>query len=155
MSDTNSNKENKEGSVSPNIKDGWMIRRCTVYDDEYSECTSIKGRFNQYFIFGKSLDCSQWKKDSLNCYKWVEENDVNAGKELVASEKARREQRLLPHYKNDVWEKRESPPEDWNKPLPEHMLKEYENTYLNIKSKELRGEIPPSFDPSIKNCTIL
>ncbi|KAJ8955510.1 hypothetical protein NQ317_006106 [Molorchus minor] len=32
-------------------------------------------------------------------------------------------------------------PEDWNKPLPEYLQKEYENSYLNVKSKELRVSI--------------
>ncbi|KAJ8966451.1 hypothetical protein NQ317_003197 [Molorchus minor] len=62
---------------------------------------------------------------------------------------------MLAHYQNDIWEKRKSPPEDWNKPLPEYLQKEYENSYLNVKSKELRGEIPSSFDPTFKFCTIL
>lgn len=56
------------------------------------------------------------------------------------------------HYDNDVWEKRKNPPEDWSKPLPEYMQKEYEATYLNIKSKEIKGEIEPTFDTS---CTIM
>ncbi|XP_031349973.1 uncharacterized protein LOC116175807 isoform X3 [Photinus pyralis] len=49
-------------------------------------------------------------------------------------------QRLRDHYGNDVWTKRRSPPKDWNKPLPEYLLKEYENTYLNLKAKEMKGE---------------
>ncbi|KAG5871997.1 hypothetical protein JTB14_030839 [Gonioctena quinquepunctata] len=136
-------------------KDEWMIRRCSVYDEEYSDCTSFKARFNQYFIFGKTLDCSQWKKDSINCYKWTEKQDVKAASELIQAEKTRRKERLLPHYANDVWEKRKAPPEDWNKPLPEYLQKEYEYTYLNVKSKEMKGEIPPSLDVNFKLCTIM
>lgn len=54
------------------------MRRCFMYDDEYSDCTSIKARLNQLFIFGKTLDCSQWKRDSVNCYKWTDEHDCDA-----------------------------------------------------------------------------
>lgn len=75
--------------------------------------------------------------------------------ELIDSEKQRRKERLLPHYQNDIWERRKTPPEDWNKPLPDFLQKEYENTYLNIKAKELRGEIAPSFDPHFNFCNIL
>lgn len=64
-------------------------------------------------------------------------------KELVKSETNRRLTRLRAHYNNDVWEKRKEPPEDWNKPLPDYLQKEYENTYLNLKSKELNGEPIP------------
>lgn len=67
-------------------------------------------------------------------------------KEVIASEKNRRLERLRPHYTNDVWEKRASPPADWNKPLPEYMQEEYEATYLNLKAKELRGEIESTED---------
>lgn len=52
----------------------------------------------------------------------------------------RRKQRLGAHYANNVWEKRESPPEDWAKPLPEHICKDYDKSYLGIKAKEMRGE---------------
>ncbi|CAH1976351.1 unnamed protein product [Acanthoscelides obtectus] len=138
------------------IKDQWMIRPCRVYDAEYSDCTSFAARFNQYFIYGKTLDCSQWKKDSISCHKWIDNEDAEAARELVHSEKVRRRNRLLPHVQNDVWQKRKEAPADWNKPLPEHMQKEYENTYLNVKSKELKGEVPPSIDlPYTGGCTIL
>nr|CAI5862979.1 unnamed protein product [Callosobruchus analis] len=148
--------ETKNTRDQKEFKDQWMIRPCRVYDAEYSDCTSFAARFNQYFIYGKPLDCTQWKKDSINCYKWNENGDIAAANELIHSEKVRRRARLLPHVQNDVWQKRKEPPEDWNKPLPEHMLKEYENTYLNLKAKELRGESPPSFDiPYTGGCTIL
>ncbi|XP_028129903.1 UPF0545 protein C22orf39 homolog [Diabrotica virgifera virgifera] len=148
---TNKNEDKPE---TPKVENDWMIRKCFIYDEEYSDCTSLKARFNQYFIFGKSIDCSQWKRDSINCYKWENDKDVNAANELVKSEKQKRKERLLPHYKNDVWTKRTSPPENWNCPLPDYITKEYENSYLNIKSKEMKGEIPPSFDMDFK-CSIM
>ncbi|XP_023030129.1 synaptic plasticity regulator PANTS [Leptinotarsa decemlineata] len=157
----NSKKENESveeqdiAQPAEKVEDEWMIRRCAVYDDEYSDCTSFKARFNQYFIFGKTLDCTQWKKDSINCYKWKDNQDLKAANELIESEKNRRKERLLPHYMNDVWEKRKAPPEDWNKPLPEYLQKEYEYTYLNVKSKEMKGEIPPSFDMNVPYCTVM
>ncbi|OWR46436.1 UPF0545 protein C22orf39 homolog [Danaus plexippus] len=123
-------------SIDPSEK--WLIRDCDVYKDEYDECTSFKGRFHQYFIYGESLDCNQWKKDYTNCRKWVDNNDVKAGKAVIQSETARRLERLRPHYQNNVWKKRESPPADWDKPLPEWLQKRDENSYLALKAKEMK-----------------
>ncbi|XP_055379707.1 UPF0545 protein C22orf39 homolog isoform X2 [Condylostylus longicornis] len=111
---------------------------------EYEECTSIKGRFHQYFIHGESIDCSQWKKDYENCLKYENSDgtDIQAGKAVTESESARRAVRLQSHYANDIWKKRTSPPQDWNKKLPEWLEKKNENTFLELKSKELKGEIP-------------
>lgn len=47
-----------------------------MYRDEYSECTSIRGRFQQYFIYGQTIDCSQWKRDLDNCEKWMDSKDI-------------------------------------------------------------------------------
>ncbi|XP_057667099.1 UPF0545 protein C22orf39 homolog [Diorhabda carinulata] len=146
-------KEEKPKEVET-IQNQWMIRRCFIYDEEYSDCTSLRARFNQYFIFGKTLDCSQWKRDSVNCYKWENNKDINAANELVQSEKQRRKERLLSHYSNDVWKRRQSPPDNWNAPLPDYIKKDYDQSYLNIKSKEMKGEIPPSFDTNFK-CSIM
>ncbi|KAL0894122.1 hypothetical protein ABMA27_014161 [Loxostege sticticalis] len=121
-----------------NLEDKWLIRDCSIYEDEYDECTSFKGRFHQYFIFGKTVDCNQWKKDYDNCCKWVKDQDVKAAEAVINSEKARRMERLRAHYRNDTWKKRDAPPEDWARPLPEWMVKRDENTYLAQKAKELR-----------------
>ena len=47
----------------------WLVRPCNWYKDEYKECSSSHGKLHQYFIFGKTLDCSQWKTDYDNCMK--------------------------------------------------------------------------------------
>lgn len=44
------------------------------------------------------------------------------------------------HFDNDIWKKREQPPDDWSKPLPEFMEKRNENSYLEVKSKEFIAE---------------
>lgn len=56
-----------------------QIRECSDYKEEYDECTSLRGRFHQYFIYGDSIDCNQWKKDHINCCKWTDKNDIKAG----------------------------------------------------------------------------
>lgn len=72
---------------------------------------------------------------------------------MIKSEQQKREVRLRAHYDNDIWEKRKSPPEDWNKPLPDYLLKEYETSYLYVKSKELKGEYTGISDESF--CSIM
>ncbi|EGI70196.1 hypothetical protein G5I_00954 [Acromyrmex echinatior] len=72
---------------------------------------------------------------------------------LIKSEKQRRYNRLHAHYQNDVWEKRTKPPENWNTPLPEWMQKEFENSYLHIRSKEIKQGAEVS--PLDTKCTIL
>jgi len=49
-----------------------------VYKDEYDDCTSIKARFHQYFIFGETLDCNQWNVDYHNCYQWQKHKSEEA-----------------------------------------------------------------------------
>ncbi|GLV32461.1 uncharacterized protein CBL_00829 [Carabus blaptoides fortunei] len=121
----------------------WMIRPCEMYREEYNDCRSVKGRFHQYFIHGETKDCGQWKKDFDNCSKWKDANDLKAANEVLESEKERRKERLKAHYANNVWEKRNQPPEEWSKPLPEWISKDYEHSYLGFKAKEMRGEATP------------
>lgn len=63
--------------------------------------------------------------------------------------------RMKSHYLNSTWKKRATPPEDWNKPLPEWMEKDFESSYLNIKSKELKGEVPATPDIPDSFCSIM
>ncbi|XP_066995567.2 synaptic plasticity regulator PANTS [Anabrus simplex] len=132
------------------LPEEWLIRPCEMYNEEYKDCTSIKARFHQYFIFGEILDCSQWKKDYNNCEQCVSKGSIASCKAVIESEKQRRYNRLSAHYRNDVWEKRKEPPENWNVPLPEKMQKAYENSYLDYKSREMKeGKSRPSSERTL------
>ncbi|XP_020282872.1 UPF0545 protein C22orf39 homolog [Pseudomyrmex gracilis] len=136
--------------------DDWMIRPCLVYKDEYDDCTSLRARFNQYFIFGETLDCNQWNTDYRNCYQWQKYKSDEAYDQLIESEKKRRLQRLRAHYANNVWEKREKPPDNWNSPLPEWMQKDFENSYLHIRSQQMKGKMEDGVVSALDSkCTIL
>ncbi|ALC42164.1 CG15908 [Drosophila busckii] len=139
------NVETKQSNSNEKLTDTWAIRSCHLYKDEYDDCTSFKARFNQYFIFGKSIDCSSWLTDFRNCerYEQSQGKDVAAGDAIIKSEEQRRNARLQAHYANDTWQKRKQPPEDWAKPLPEWLEKRNENTYLELKQKELMGLATP------------
>uniref|UniRef100_A0A182JTQ9 Synaptic plasticity regulator PANTS n=1 Tax=Anopheles christyi TaxID=43041 RepID=A0A182JTQ9_9DIPT len=122
------------------LKSLWSIRPCYLYNEEYEDCTSIKARFNQYFIHGESIDCNQWKRDFDNCVRFEKNaTDTKSALELIDSEQKRREERMRAHYGNNVWTKRKAPPEDWAKPLPEHMQKEYESSFLACESQRNSG----------------
>lgn len=118
----------------------FQIRPCFLYKEEYSDCTSIKSRFHQYFIHGESIDCSQWKTDHKNCVKWEEKKDLAAASAVIKSEEKRRQDRLGSHYGNTVWTKRDGPPENFSAPLPAWLEERQKNTYLAIKAKEMKGE---------------
>ena len=68
----------------------------------------------------------------------IKKRMIKFQKQIIQSEKKRRLERLRPHYTNDVWKRRTSPPEDWNKPLPDWMQKQYENSFLQIKAEEMK-----------------
>jgi hypothetical protein len=92
-------------------------------------------------VHGDSLDCASWEHDFEDCLKYEDKNDLKAAKRVIDNETLRRKERLKNHYSNNVWKKRDAPPEDWAKPLPEHLTKGYENSFLDLKSKELKGEL--------------
>lgn len=117
-----------------------QIRDCSVYNEEYKECKSLKSRFNQYFIYGHYLSCDQWRLDYNNCQRYAWREDKEAARELITSELNRRTKRLTAHYDNDVWKKREHPPDDWEKPLPDFMEERNKSSFLEIKTNELLAE---------------
>lgn len=152
--------EDSDLILDSEVKNGsWSIRPCNLYkgkmsfsvisqllqqenviSEEYRDCRSIKGRFQQYFVHGDSLDCSSWEHDFENCVKFEEKKDLKAAKAVIDNETSRRKKRMKAHFGNNVWKKRDAPPEDWSKPLPDHLNQQYENSFLDVKSKELRGE---------------
>ncbi|CAO1357294.1 unnamed protein product [Diamesa hyperborea] len=132
-------KEGETDNLEAQVKSGvWSVRPCQLYKEEYNDCCSIKARFQQYFVQGDSADCTPWENDYRNCVKF-EDGDLQAGKQVIDSETKRRRDRMRPHYQNNVWTKREAPPADWSKELPEYLQKEYENSFLSIKAKEMKG----------------
>ncbi|XP_046595451.1 UPF0545 protein C22orf39 homolog isoform X1 [Neodiprion lecontei] len=135
------------------LENKWMVRPCFVYDAEFSECSSFRGRFQQYFVHGQYLDCQQWKIDYKNCQLWTSIQDETAFESLIESEEKRRTDRLRPHYANTTWKKRNAPPEDWNKPLPEWFNKINENSYLGIKADELKSGAEPVLEKK-DSCSI-
>lgn len=103
----------------------------------------------------------QWKRDYDNCSRYEDNNDLKAANAVIQSESNRREARLkgkqnqnqktmailsntyqidIAHFGNDVWTKRKTPPSDWDNTLPEWLQKRNENTLLEVKSRQAKGE---------------
>jgi len=59
---------------------------------------------------------------------------------VIKSENLRRFNRLAPHIQNNVWKHRDSPPADWNKPLPANLQESYKGTYLDYKAAEFKAQ---------------
>lgn len=129
----------------------WLVRPCEKYKEELRDCRSIKAKFHQYFINGETEDCSQWKTDYVKCMDYRQNKDTVSLSAVIESEKDRRKKRLRGHVANTVWERRESPPDDWNKPLPEGFAAT-EGSYLALKSKEQKEGKNPEESKSL--CTI-
>ncbi|CAL8102750.1 unnamed protein product [Orchesella dallaii] len=117
----------------------WLVKPCFIYKDEYKDCKSFRARFNQYFVDGKTSDCTGWKEDYDNCVLWEDKDDVDALNKVIASEKKRVQKRLKAHYANDVWEQRSEPPANWNSELPKWITKEYEGSFLKKKADDLKS----------------
>merc|ERR1712062_472355 len=119
------------------LQGGWMLRECQSYHEELKSCESFKGKFNQFYIEGKTADCSQWREDHEDCKNWTNNSDEEAAKRIIERDRKRIKVRLEGHYGNDVWEKREKPPseEEWNKPLPEYMTERQRQSYLSLYAK--------------------
>ncbi|XP_076245456.1 uncharacterized protein LOC143185989, partial [Calliopsis andreniformis] len=139
----------------PLLEYEWMLRPCEVYKEEYDDCKSIRARFHQYFIFGKTIDCMQWKTDYHNCYLWDKYKSKKALEALINSEKKRRLERLQAHCRNNVWEKRDAPPENWNAPLPKWLEDKYEHSYLKYMRDEMKSTETGNSDKTKSSCTIM
>ena len=72
--------------------------------------------------------------------------DEEAAKRIIGREKSRIGERLKGHFANNVWERRKTPPDDWNKPLPEHLLEASEESYLRIHQEELDSGEPEDYN---------
>lgn len=59
----------------------------------------------------------------------------------------RADERMQAHNDNTVWTKRDKPPEDWNKPLPDFMVKRNEYSYLPLKVQELEEQERQAANP--------
>lgn len=53
-------------------------RSCDVYWSEFKHCKSLFNRFHEYYTYGKSPDCQQWKQDYYTCKEWEKNHSTQA-----------------------------------------------------------------------------
>ena len=139
------------------IPNSWMLRECSVYKDEYKGCSGIKGKLHSYYVTGKVDQCEDWKQNYADCKLWVDKSDTEAAKRIIDREHKRIYERLKGHCENDVWETRspaERPPEDWNKPLPEHLADMADDSYLKQYKENLeKGNTEPTTNMQLRALT--
>lgn len=114
------------------------MRPCEDYKAELKECRRWRSRFHQYFIFGKMLDCSSWQTDYRNCVNFRQTRDAQTLEKIIASERCRIKERLVPHYVNPVWEDRTEPPADWSAPLPDNLRERTKESSLHQMAEEMK-----------------
>ncbi len=119
----------------------WMVRKCDAYYAELKNCRQWRGRLHQYYVHGKVDSCENWKLNYEDCLSWKTSADPAAVERIVGREKERIADRMRGHLANDVWERRETPPSDWNKLLSDHLTDAQEESHLKRyreKQEELR-----------------
>ncbi|XP_054709478.1 UPF0545 protein C22orf39 homolog [Uloborus diversus] len=135
--------------------DAWKVRPCEWYKDEYKNCTGMQSRFNQYYIYGEVLDCSNWKKDYQDCMIFRKNHDLKAIEKVIESENQRKKKRNEASYNNDVWQYRSKPPENWNSEMPDWMIERKKNSLLIETQAKLNEGIEPPHIFTGFNCSIL
>ncbi|XP_053181676.1 UPF0545 protein C22orf39 homolog [Scomber japonicus] len=89
-------------------------RACDDYWSEFRHCKSLWNRFHNYYTYGTSPSCRQWKEDYNSCKEWEKYKNTEAKEALQNSERDRvAEQRKF----TPVWQLRQDPPRDWHLPL--------------------------------------
>ena len=121
------------------IPKSWMVRNCNSYLEEYRQCRQWRAKFHQYYVYGQVKDCSEWKDNFDDCKSWAEKADETAVNRIIEREQRRITERLRGHFENDVWQRRESPPDDWNKPLPDYLADACEESNLREFKEELEN----------------
>lgn len=104
------------------------VRPCHIYKAEYKDCKSLRARFYQYYMHGKTqVDCGHWKEDYINCVRFEKDQSIEALNSILENERLRTQQRRNNANGNTVWEYRSAPPHDWSAPLMEkHESRQHE-----------------------------
>lgn len=100
-----------------------LVRPCERYKELYGTCSSWIGRIQQYYVYGEKLDCDQHHRNYTNCIKYRQTKDVNLLVPIIEWEQNLIRLRLKSAELNTVWQMRDKSPDDFNRPLPEHLIR--------------------------------
>lgn len=98
------------------------IKSCDTYIKDYRNCTKLSSRLEQYYVYGKKLDCQPLKELMVACVRYKQNVTIDDYKLLLDNEQKRMEElkRIKEsNRQNNIWSYRDLPPSDWNDPLPQ------------------------------------
>lgn len=114
-----------EKNTKPNSH---LVRVCETYQDFLRDCKSFKGRMYQYYVYGEMLDCSIHKENLDDCLLYRKTGNTDHLNKIIEWEQKMITSRNAATKNNISWEFRDSPPADFNSPLPSFLTKDNEKT---------------------------
>lgn len=100
-----------------------LVRPCERYWELFESCKSFKNRLHQYYVFGELFDCEPHRINYDVCLKFRKTKDLKLLHSIIEWEQNLINTRLKTVEQNKVWDMREKPPDDFNGPLPEFIVK--------------------------------
>lgn len=105
------------------VEDGHLVRPCERYNELYMGCNAIRSRIHQYYVYGETLDCNPHKNNYKACLRYRHDRDVSHLSAIIDWEKNLIHTRLKTEEQNTTWKRRETPPTDFDRPLPDFLEK--------------------------------
>jgi len=108
-----------------------FVRPCERYEELEKACKSISGRVNQYYVYGELIDCKQHLANYKSCMRFRRERNLELLEPIIAWEQNLIETRMNTVEQNKAWTARDSPPENFDKPLPEFITKRHKSSLFH------------------------
>lgn len=112
-----------------------LVRPCERYKELYQLCKSIKNRLYQYYIYGETLDCSPHRNNHEACLSYRNTGNLDLLDPIIAWENQYITSRKMTVSQNKTWQLRQSPPDDFDKPLPAHIEKNHQKSIFRRHEK--------------------
>lgn len=109
---------------------GYLVRPCERYRELYSDCSSLRARVHQYYVFGDLTDCSQHSNNYDSCLNYRKTKDPQLLQPIIDWEKNLIQKRLDVAAANPCWDAREIPPSNFNGPLPSFVEERHKKSYF-------------------------
>lgn len=97
------------------------VRPCERYQELERDCLRFRSRIQQYYVFGEFLDCAQHGNNYKSCIDYRQTRNPEMLKPVIKWESDLISTRLNTVEQNKTWDLRESPPEEFARPLPDFL----------------------------------
>lgn len=119
-------------TVKENVQ---FVRPCERYKELYKSCSGWEGRLRQYYIYGETLDCSEYINNYKICMQYRKTKDLKLLDPIIDWELNLVQLRLKTVEQNKAWEFRDTPPTDFNAPLPDHIAqRQKKSSFARVSS---------------------